>query len=195
MPARSLRLAILAVTLLPALAASQAVTAPRRDTVPRDTIPRDSVARDSTVARDSVRRDSLVRLAAPRLAMPARVPVIPRPAIVRGLYVNRWAAIGRTVWRLVDVARTTEVNALVIDVKDDRGYVLYRSAVPLAHRIGADTVNPMPAARIRALLDTLRASGIHPIARIVSSSARMRAAGIGLTVSAPMRCASGTADR
>jgi hypothetical protein len=86
---------------------------------------------------------------------------------VRGLYVNRWAAIGRTVWRLVDVARTTEVNALVIDVKDDRGYLLYRSAVPLAHRIGADTVNPMPAARIQALLDTMRANGIHPIARIV----------------------------
>jgi hypothetical protein len=97
----------------------------------------------------------------------SRYPVLARPAIVRGLYVSHWAAIGRTVWRLVDVARRTEVNALVIDVKDDRGYVLYRSAVPLARRIGADSTAPMPSRKIRALLDTMRANGIHPIARIV----------------------------
>ena len=36
----------------------------------------------------------------------------------------------------IGVARRTEVNALVIDVKDDRGFVLYRSRVPLAREIG-----------------------------------------------------------
>jgi hypothetical protein len=92
---------------------------------------------------------------------------MPRPAVVRGLYVNRWAVLDGRVWNLVSVARTTEVNALVIDVKDDRGYVLYASGVPLAHRIGADTTNPVPAARVRAVLDTMRANGIYPIARIV----------------------------
>jgi hypothetical protein len=81
--------------------------------------------------------------------------------------VNRWAAIGQRMWDLIGIAKRTEVNALVIDVKDDRGYVLYRSAVPLAHAIGADTVNPMPASRMRAVLDTMRANGILPIARIV----------------------------
>jgi hypothetical protein len=91
----------------------------------------------------------------------------PRPAVLRGLYVSRWAALGRRMDELIDVAKRTEVNALVIDVKDDRGYILYRSSVPLAHRIGADTVNPMPARRIRAILDILHANGIYPIARIV----------------------------
>lgn len=94
-------------------------------------------------------------------------PFVARPPVVRGLYVNRWAAIGGRMWDLIDVARVTEVNALVIDVKDDRGYVLYHSSVPLAHAIGADTVNPMPIARLRAVLDTMRANGILPIARIV----------------------------
>lgn len=94
-------------------------------------------------------------------------PPLPRPDTVRGLYVNRWAVLDQRAWRLVQVAETTEVNALVIDVKDDRGYVLYRSKVPLARAIGADTTNPVPAARIRALLDTMRANGIHAIARIV----------------------------
>jgi len=90
-----------------------------------------------------------------------------RPEVVRGLYVNRWAVLEDRIWDLIGVARTTEVNALVIDVKDDRGYVLYRSGVPLARRIGADTTNPVSATRIRAVLDTMRAYGIYPIARIV----------------------------
>jgi hypothetical protein len=96
-----------------------------------------------------------------------RVPLVPRPPIVRGLYVNRWAAVGRKVWDLIDIAKRTEVNALVLDVKDDRGYLLYRSSVPLARAIGADRNTPMPIPRLRALLDTMRANGIYPIARIV----------------------------
>jgi hypothetical protein len=96
-----------------------------------------------------------------------KAPLVPTPAVVRGLYVNRWAALGKRVWELIGVAERTEVNALVIDVKDDRGFVLYRSRVPLAREIGADTVRPMTAAHVRAMLDTMRVHGIYPIARIV----------------------------
>jgi hypothetical protein len=92
---------------------------------------------------------------------------MPRPEVVRGLYVNRWAALGERMWQLIDVAKRTEVNALVIDVKDDRGFLLYRSGVPLARAIGADTNRPMSAKRLRAILDTMRAHEIFPIARIV----------------------------
>ena len=112
-----------------------------------------------------------ITLAAPALAGAqsdtTRVPLVPRPAVVRGLYVNRWAANGRKMWDLIDVAKRTEVNALVLDVKDDRGYLLYRSSVPLARAIGADKFTPMRAARLRAVLDTMRLHGIYPIARIV----------------------------
>jgi hypothetical protein len=94
-------------------------------------------------------------------------PLVPTPTELRGLYVNRWAAIGRRMWELIDLAKRSEVNALVIDVKDDRGLVLYPSRVPLAHAIGADTVYPMRPERMRAVLDTMRAYGIYPIARIV----------------------------
>ena len=95
-----------------------------------------------------------------------RQPVA-RPDVVRGLYVNRWAVLGERVWDLIRVAQRTEVNALVLDVKDDRGYVLYRSAVRLAREIGADTTQPVSASRMRAVLDTMRADGILAIARIV----------------------------
>jgi hypothetical protein len=98
---------------------------------------------------------------------PKPLPLVPRPEVVRGLYVNRWAALGERMWQLIDVAKKTEVNALVIDVKDDRGFLLYRSGVPLARAIGADTNRPMTAKRLRAILDTMRAHEIFPIARIV----------------------------
>lgn len=115
-----------------------------------------------TQAPDTLAPDSLAR---------PRVPLVPTPDTLRGLYVNRWAAIGQKIHKLIDVAKRTEVNALVIDVKDDRGYVLYRSRVPLAREIGADAQNseimPMSHKRLRAILDTMRAYDIYPIARIV----------------------------
>jgi hypothetical protein len=99
--------------------------------------------------------------------MSGQMKPMARPKVVRGLYVNRWAVLDDRIWQMVDVAKRTEVNALVIDVKDDRGYVLYKSGVPLAQQIGADTINPVPAAKIRAVLDSMRANGVFPIARIV----------------------------
>lgn len=114
--------------------------------------PADS-ARPATVLPDSVRRP--------------QADLVSTPDTLRGLYVNRWATIGPPIWRLIDVAKTTEVNALVIDVKDDRGLMLYRSEIPLAKEIGADTTQPMSYKRTRALLDSMRKYGIYPIARIV----------------------------
>src|SRR5215217_8564844 len=111
--------------------------------------------------------DAASRRAAPADSSPRPLPLMPRPAVVRGLYVNRWAALGDRMWQLIDVAKRTEVNALVIDVKDDRGFLLYRSGVPLARAIGADTNRPMTSKRLRAILDTMRAHQIFPIARIV----------------------------
>jgi len=110
------------------------------------------------VARASWPRDSAARGA---------VPLVPTPDPVRGLYVNRWAAIGSRFAGLIRIAEETEINALVIDVKDDRGFVLYRSRIALARAIGADTNRPLKHERLRAALDTMRARGIYPIARIV----------------------------
>jgi hypothetical protein len=112
-----------------------------------------------TSSSTTVRRDSV------------KPPVVhvPAPDTLRGLYVNRWAALGSKLRTLINVAKKTEVNALVIDVKDDRGFVLYRSRVPLAREIGADTADGhwLSEAKLRAILDTMTANGIYPIARIV----------------------------
>ena len=114
----------------------------------------------SSTARATIRANDPV---------PPPVVHVPTPDTLRGLYVNRWAALGSKLRTLIDVARKTEINALVIDVKDDRGFVLYPSDVALAHEIGADTADGhwMSRAKLRAVLDTLAAHHIYPIARIV----------------------------
>jgi hypothetical protein len=71
-------------------------------------------------------------------------------------------ALREPAFRLIE---ETELNAVVIDVKGDRGLVPYRSAVPLAVEVGAQRVITIedPA----ALLAGLRRKGIYTIARIV----------------------------
>ena len=123
---------------------------------------RDVIAQGQPTA-ERTRQDSIAADSARRAAI-ARVPT---PEVLRGLYVNRWAAIGNKMTQLIEVAKKTEVNALVIDVKDDRGFLLYKSRVPLATQIGADTTRPLSHTRLRSLLDTMVAHKIYPIARIV----------------------------
>jgi hypothetical protein len=83
--------------------------------------------------------------------------------VVRALYVNRFAAQStRRMRQLIAMADETEINALVIDMKDEFG-LNYRTAnADYARNAGnAGVVRDLPA-----LLDTLRAHKILPIARI-----------------------------
>ena len=96
-------------------------------------------------------------------APPAR-PVTADTQIVRGLYVNRFAAQSQKKMRsLIAVADSTEINALIIDIKDEFG-LNYRSSDPAVSR-NAGKMGVIP--NIRALLDTLRAHKILAVARIV----------------------------
>jgi hypothetical protein len=96
-------------------------------------------------------------------------PALPRlrhsTQSVKALYVNAWAFGSPRLWQLVQLARETEINAFVIDVKDDTGCLLYPSAVPPAQEIGANTC--VRARDARSRLDSLLVHGIYPIARIV----------------------------
>jgi hypothetical protein len=98
-------------------------------------------------------------------AAPAAIPRDGAPPIIRGLYLNAYAAGSRTrlaTW--IAVADSTEINAFVIDVKDERG-IRYRSEVALAAELAQPT--EVTIRDLRALADTLHAHGIHTIARIV----------------------------
>jgi hypothetical protein len=65
----------------------------------------------------------------------------------------------------LDLAEKTEINAVVIDVKGDRGGVAFQSAIPLVGKVGAQKLITIREAK--ALLDRLHEKRIYAIARIV----------------------------
>src|SRR3989454_10040506 len=56
---------------------------------------------------------------------------------IKALYVNAWAFGSNKLAQLVRLADSTEINAFVVDVKDDTGCLLYPSEVKVAQEIGA----------------------------------------------------------
>lgn len=81
----------------------------------------------------------------------------------RGLYVFRFAVNTRRLKHLIGIADSTEVNALILDVKDEFGL----NFVPQDPMLKANAGTQGKATNMRALVDTIRAHGILPVARIV----------------------------
>ena len=95
---------------------------------------------------------------------PAARVLPPDSGIVRALYVNRWAAQRPERMRaLIALADSTEINALVIDLKDEFG-LNFASDDPMVAR-NAGKAGRIP--HLAALLDTLKAHHILAIARVV----------------------------
>jgi hypothetical protein len=85
------------------------------------------------------------------------------PKIIRALYVNRWASQSRRrMAKLIAAADSTEINAFVIDMKDEFGLNFKTKNPEFAKNAGHASV-----ANVAALLDTLKAHKILAIARLV----------------------------
>jgi hypothetical protein len=89
------------------------------------------------------------------------------PKKVKAIYVTGWkAGIPQYMDELIEIANTTEINAMVIDVKSDDGYITFDADVPIAKEIGA--TDRVGIKDIHELMDQLRENNIFPIARIVA---------------------------
>ncbi|MDQ6717429.1 MAG: putative glycoside hydrolase [Gemmatimonadota bacterium] len=93
---------------------------------------------------------------------------------IRGLYLYRFAPQNwKRLHHLIDIADSTEINAFVIDVKDEFG-LNFHSSDPILQRNEGTQVKVRD---LKAVVDTIRAHGILPIARMVvfkdSVTARM----------------------
>jgi len=84
----------------------------------------------------------------------------------KALYLSFYG-VGSTKLREAGIGliERTELNAVVIDVKGDRGMVAFKSSVPLAEQVGAQSTITMRDAR--ALIERLHNQHIYTIARIV----------------------------
>jgi hypothetical protein len=84
--------------------------------------------------------------------------------LVRAIYSTASSAASDTLWGdLIDIADRTEINAIVLDLKDSTGNVFYDTQVPLASQIGAKH----PTFDVQKRLAEMEDAGIYSIARIV----------------------------
>jgi len=98
--------------------------------------------------------------------MPGGRARFPRPEHVRGIYLNAWTAGSRgRRSRLLDMARRTEINSFVIDIKDASGFISHATQITLAREVGA--TGEIRVRDLAGFLDQLEQAGIYPIARIV----------------------------
>ena len=86
--------------------------------------------------------------------------------VIRAFYLNRFAAqSGKKVRYLLGIADSTEINGFVIDMKDEFG-LNYRSSNPAFRKNEGGTHGIV--GNVKALVDSLKAHNVVPIARIVA---------------------------
>ena len=164
---------LLALTLVPLLACEQAASKPAGGV----TLP----ARTASVSRgagspdaESHARNASTAEGTPPTGSAGVIALQREPRPIRALYVNRFAAQSwKKMHHLIGIADSTEINAMVIDIKDEFGLNWHSSDPLLQKNAGTQT----KVGDLKGLVDTLRAHGILPIARIVvfkdSVAARM----------------------
>lgn len=137
-----------------------------------------------TVGKETVRTDaqgqySIAGAATPLLARAAGYgresvpsgdagqPIRLKPLVPKALYLTVYG-IGSAALRdpAIEVIEKSKLNALVIDLKGDRGLIPYPSEVPLAAKAGALKLRTIP--NLKEMVTTLKGKGLYLIGRIVT---------------------------
>ena len=140
----------------PAPAAGGPTTPPDNIATGTDTAPASSVPTFSPAAR-------VAGTIVPDL--PDQSPLSNPPEIVKGIYLTNWTAgSSKRLASLIGLLDRTELNAMVIDIKDYSGYLAYRTGIPLAVSAGAE--REIRILRPNAMLKELHDKGIYVIGRI-----------------------------
>ncbi|AIQ28942.1 MULTISPECIES: putative glycoside hydrolase [unclassified Paenibacillus] len=83
---------------------------------------------------------------------------------VKGIYVTAYSAGGERMETLLALLDKTELNSMVIDIKDDAGYITYKTDNTELQQMG----HPQPfIGDINKLMTRLKEHDVYPIARIV----------------------------
>jgi len=88
---------------------------------------------------------------------------MPPAVVVKGLYVSAYrAGVAERIDRFIEICETTEVNALIIDIKDERGQITF-----LTDAEGLSEVSAHIIPDVGELVTNLKSRGIYTIARVV----------------------------
>jgi hypothetical protein len=89
-----------------------------------------------------------------------------KPVKVKGVYVTRFSTVSKNFDYLIDIAAKSGINTFVIDVKDDRGEMLFYSDA--AEEYAPKANEEIVIDDIKAFIAKLKENNIYAIARIVS---------------------------
>ncbi|HOF50564.1 MAG TPA: putative glycoside hydrolase [Candidatus Colwellbacteria bacterium] len=91
-------------------------------------------------------------------------PLSEKPTAVKAIYSTAWSAgSAKKIDYFIDLIKTTELNAIVIDIKDYSGYVAYDINDPFVNKYKAKDIK---ISKINSLIKKLHDQGIYVIARI-----------------------------
>ncbi len=86
------------------------------------------------------------------------------PEVIKGIYITGWSAGSASkIDRVIALIKRTELNAVVIDIKDYSGHVSYRTGIPEIEASGAE--GEIRIVQPNALIKKLHDNGIYVIAR------------------------------
>lgn len=97
--------------------------------------------------------------------VPAQIEL--QPFVSKGIYLTFYGVGSPELrGRALDLLARTELNTLVIDAKGDRGWIPYKSNVPLAVEAGANKL--LTIKDMDGLMARLKAMDVYTVARIVA---------------------------
>ncbi len=95
------------------------------------------------------------------------IDIVLKPVVVKAAYLTYFGIADKGIrGRVFDMLETSELNAVVIDIKGDRGWIPYRTEARGALAAGAQ--GPVILRDFEDLIAGLRARGVYTIARIVT---------------------------
>ncbi len=131
----------------------------------KDSVVVETVIADSTVNAVEIGMDSVAQNPCEvKRESFSRGDLLVPPVKVKGIYVTGPTAGTKRMSEMVDLISSTEMNAMVLDIKNDGGNITYKMQDTLVEKIGASIryVRDMPA-----LLKELHEKNIYVIGRIV----------------------------
>ena len=89
------------------------------------------------------------------------------PSVIKAIYITGWTAGSPARMKsLIDLIKSTELNAVIIDIKDYSGYVSYKMNIPEVISSGA--TNEIRITRPNTLIKELHDNGIYVIGRVTN---------------------------
>lgn len=100
----------------------------------------------------------------PNADLPAQLPLANPPEVIKAIYATNWSGGSeKKVKYFLDLLDTTELNAIVLDIKDYTGIVGYEAEVSAVKEYGAFEKR-IP--KINALIKRFHDAGIYVIGRV-----------------------------